>query len=95
MTAKTTPDPTTVALVCTGCHHWQIDCHPRAVSQLGGRVAVFTAIAEAHIADHDCPGEGGRIKVFDQWVDRPKLSDGVQADAVLAAQELPAWWVWR
>lgn len=82
-------------MVCMGCHHWQVDVSPRAVREIGGLAGFAHAVATAHTEDHDCPGAGGRIKVLGQWVERPPMASGAQADAVLGAFPLPRWWVWK
>ncbi len=49
-----------------------------------------------HVMD-DCPGgRTGRIKIGDQWVERPSLSDdGKPVDGAMEIHTLPKWWVWR
>lgn len=89
------PMPTACVFVCMGCHHWQVDAPPRAVRELGGVNGFAMAMAEAHVEYHDCPGDGGRIKVHGQWVDQPTMASGRPATATLGAFALPRWWVWR
>lgn len=90
------PQVREVVLVCLACHHWQVDVRSGAVSDLGGNRAAMWAAGEAH-HEHlpDCPGAGGRVKVLGQWVERPAMSDGKQADGLMGAVPLPRWWVSR
>lgn len=93
-----TPDPTTVALVCMSCEHWQADVHPRAVSDFGGRKEVLRALAGVAAEEHGegkCPGAGERVKFNGQWVTKPNMSDGTKPTGMLGAHPLPRWWVWK
>lgn len=86
-------------LVCMSCQNWQIDLHPRGISDIGGGQAAYMAALQCH-AYHvmdECPGgRTGRIKVGDQWVERPSLSDdGKPVDGAMEIYTLPKWWVWR
>lgn len=92
---STLPRLDDVVLVCLACHHWQCDAPPRVVRDLGPSATLW-AVGEEHV-EHlkDCPGAGGRVKVLGQWVDRPQMSHGTQADGVVGASPLPRWWVWR
>lgn len=93
---KKMPPLNAVVFTCTGCGHWQCDLGPRPSRVADTPTAAVMLVAEAN-AEHldECVGAGGRIKVLGQWVDRPKMSSGSQADGVLAAMPLPPWWVWR
>lgn len=91
-----TPDVRRYVAVCMGCHHWQIDVRPGAVSDFGGAQAALMVIAEEnarHLAE--CPGTGGRVKFGDQWVEPPRMSDGKPASGTLQMEPLPRWWVTR
>ena len=92
MTGLSAPDVRAYVAVCAGCNHWQADTTRHAVTELGGNQPAIMAIAEAHL-EHDCPGEGGRVKVLGQWVERPTMNDGEQATALLAFHPFPRWWV--
>jgi len=88
------PDVCAGALVCLACHNWQIDITHHARSDLGGARDALMVAAEAH-AEHlsECPGAGGRVKGLGQWVDRPEMSGGKQADGLLGMIAFPRWWV--
>lgn len=91
-----TPDIRRYVGVCMACHHWQCDVRPGAVSDLGGSQAALMALAEAHNEHRaDCPNDAGRIRFGGQWVERPDMASGKQADAVLQMEPLPRWWVTR
>lgn len=83
--------------VCSGCLHWQVDVRPQAIREFGSNDAAARALVEAH-AEHvrgDCPGgDTGRIKVNDQWVERPVMESGKPADGILVMEPLPRWWDW-
>lgn len=85
-------------LVCMSCQNWQIDMHPRGISDHGGGNAALMAAAQEHVQhlNDECPGGlNSRIKFHGKWVDQPVLSDGRQADGSMAVYALPRWWVWR
>lgn len=91
-----TPDARRYIAVCMACQHWQCDIRPGAVSDLGGSHPALMAVAQAHVGHlADCVGADGRIKVGDQWVERPSLSDGKTADGVMEMHPFPPWWVVR
>ncbi len=80
------------------CQNWQIDLHPRGISDHGGGNAALMAAAQEHVQhlNDECPGGlNSRIKFNGKWVDQPVLSDGRQADGSMAVYALPRWWVWR
>ena len=92
------PDLTQFVMVCGGCQHWQVDVTPRAAKNPD---ALMEA-AELHrqhaygINGEDlCVNPDGRIKVHGQWVDKPNMSSGEQANSVLVGHPLPLWWVWK
>ena len=91
-----TPDIRRYVGVCMGCHHWQIDVRPAAVSDLGGSRATLMLVAEEN-AEHlkECPGAGGRVRFGDQWVERMRMTNGDPADGMLQMEPLPRWWVTR
>lgn len=88
-----TPIPCGGALVCLACHHWQVDVSNAVRQELGGSKPALWAIAQAHV-EHlkECPGEGGRVKVLGQWVERPAMAGGQQAEGVMGFVPFPPWW---
>lgn len=85
-------------LVCMSCQNWQIDLHPRGISDHGGGNAALMAAAQEHVQhlNDECPGGlNSRIKFNGKWVDQPVLSDGRQFGGSMAVYALPRWWVWR
>ena len=83
------------AFVCLGCHDWQIDVTHHARSDMGGARNAQWAAMEVAALEHlpECVGNGGRVRVGDQWVDRPNMQEGEQADGVLGLIPFPKWWV--
>lgn len=84
--------------VCTACDHWQLDVTPRARSEHGGAAPVALAAVELHrdhVFDECIGGTEGRVKIGGEWVDRIIMPTGETAAGILAATDLPRWWVWR
>lgn len=92
------PPLTELVALCAGCNHWQVDFTPRAVKGRSFEEVLRDVVRDLHgpHVQNDCPrGITGRIKVMGQWVEPPSMSDDKPADAALAFQPLPRWWVWR
>ena len=92
MTPQKLPPISGGVWVCQGCHHWQADVSNAVRQEVGGSVAALLLIAAAN-AEHlsECPGQGGRVKVLGQWVERPTMPKGNKADGLLGFMPYPAW----
>lgn len=89
------PNPTDCVALCVGCADrelqssaWQLQVDQRALSEHGGAIETFRAVAEAvdahWRADHPDADVRGLL-----------LGDGTPATGGVAMVPLPRWWVRR
>lgn len=80
------PSPHQCVAVCIGCMDWQVQLAQRAISEHGGLVGAYRAMAEVTDehwqADHPDASAHGI-----------KLGDGTPATGGVLMVPLPRWWV--